>query len=191
MQKIILILFLLFFQNTFAQTQEEQDLYGNKIWLVVEYSSVKFEFLDSLSQKLGEKRKIDGFWVYYDVKLREISRVKAEEKNSSSKKPSAKKKQSNSTTDYVVQKRNKVIYYEASGKKIREVIRRGDRVVYRDHRGKLIGYKIVGEDGVTTYYDSKNRKTGESKINGQGIRVFTAFKNRITPKFMVEDPYFY
>lgn len=190
---IILLFFISHLVN--AQSDLEQDLYGHKIWKAVENGRGVVEFLDVNDLVLGTKKVSNSDVKYYDTRRRVIKRISIQSNNNT--KPSKKVKRKDSLKGkvkvgnlYVKSKRNRSYYYNSDGVLIRKVRKKGNKIYYKDSKGKLLGYKEIKGNGKLEYRDVRGRKTGESFLNQSGFVVYTSYRNRTTPSYMVSDIYF-
>lgn len=195
----IQVFFLLFLSTLLSEAQSdfEQNLYGNNIWKEVVNSRGVVEYYDSNDVVIGSKKSTTSEVNYYNARLRVIKKVPIKTTKQSvvqkSKAPNKVKSRRGLIKVgnlYVKNKRNKTLYYDANGKLQREVRKKGRKIYYKNEKGELVGYKIRKTDGKVEYRDPKGRLTGTSFLNQSGFVVYTSYRNRATPSFMVSDAYF-
>lgn len=198
MKAIILSIVILFCVNSsFAQSKEDQAVFDQKIWKVVDLGDNAFSFFDKDGKHLGTKKVFKKEVVYKDVRQRIIKRVPVVQ--------SVEPTQQNTTTSTntsvseptrvkprVEVDRNRATYYDAQNEVIRTLRRRGRRVFYHDKGGKLIGYKIHQRNGKVVYKDPRGRTTGRSYIGTEGNMIYRPRNRRTTtPSYLFEDPFFH
>lgn len=196
MKRIILIVALFISINIFAQSVKDQAVFNDKIWKSVDVSGNEFVFYDKNDAILGSKVVHANTTIYKDKWKREIKRYnKSVVSNTTSKKKDTAKEKvgepiKNSDPARIDLKRNKAVYYDEKGGVLRTLKRRGNKIIFHNSKGKIVGYKYYNGNGTYTYQDGKRRLTGTSYINSRGVLIFTAHKRRTTAQFMLEDPFF-
>ena len=168
-------------------------------------SPTETKFVDANGKVLGIRRVSDKDTLYLDrmhrklknIPVKVVEQVNTNLTNQTSPSAIANDTQTEvvigSVKDgkqpYIVRRRNRVIYYNGDGTKDMVVRQRrnGKKVTYRDGQRKLLGYKRRTAEGITTYYDNKRRKTGQSFLSANGKLVFEPYRNRVTPSFMFKE----
>jgi hypothetical protein len=191
--------FLIFSQNSF-----EKELFPN-VNVLDKISPSETKFLDANGKVIGIRRISDKDTLYLDkmhrklkvIPVKVVSQVNSNTTNF--KDPNTIENDTETEVvigsvkdgkqPYIVRRRNRVIYFNGDGTKDMVVRQRrnGKKVMYRDGQRKLLGYKRRTEDGITTYYDNKRRKTGQSFLSANGKLVFEPYKNRVTPSYMFKE----
>lgn len=202
MRFLLLFLALPFF--VFSQNSFEKELFPN-VSQLEKVSPSETKFLDSNGKVLGIRRVSSKDTLYLDKmhrKLKTLPVKVVEQLNSNAANPTTPSAIANDTETevvigsvkdgkqpYIVRRRNRVIYYNGDGTKDMVVRQRrnGKKVTYRDGNRKLLGYKRRTAEGITTYYDNKRRKSGQSFLSANGKLVFEPYRNRVTPSFMFKE----
>lgn len=195
-----LIISLLFISvSSWAQSNLEQALYKNQIWKEVQGVKGEVKYFDSSDVFIGGKHTNFKGIFYFDNRKRTIRTIPFKQLEI---KPICKKKvkeiniKSNKRyfkhgNYYVKTRRNKTQYFDDNGILIRTVRKKGSTIYYKNSEGKLVGYKKVRENGVVEYRDVRGRKTGSSYLNSAGFLIYSKYKRRNTPTFMISDAYFF
>jgi|TARA_B110000261_G_scaffold13686_1_gene13808 hypothetical protein len=199
MKSTILFFLIIFSLSIFAQSNSEQELYSNNIWIEVENGKGEIAYFNSDDIYLGGKKITPVGTVYFDRRKRTIKEIPSnKEKIKSIQIKKSKKKKflfSKCFTKhgryYVRSKRNKTSYYSEKGALIRTVRKKGNTIYYKNSQGKLVGYKKLGENGFVEYRDVRGRKTGTSYLNSAGFLVYRQYKKRKTLAFMISDAYLF
>lgn len=193
---LLFLFFVIAISPVFCQSDAEQEYYENLIWKCVPEDNGDTAYYDVDDKYLGSKKTTRFEITYLDQRKRVKKIVKLADRPAVLKKKKSKKKKFKvskyAKVDhlYVKSRRNKLIYYDEEGNKVREVRRKRGRIYYEDENGKLVGYKLIVEGGKVEYYDEKGRKTGESFVNQSGFVSYQSHKDRITPRFMISDAFF-
>lgn len=190
-------LVLMFATIGFAQTTEDQSVFDQRIWKVVDLGDNAFSFFDKNGKHLGTKAVFVTEIVYKDTRQRIIKRVPViaaavtGKENQTAPANTANNTQ-NLTKPRVEVNRNRATYYNANNEIIRTLRRRGRRVFYHDQGGNLVGYKIHQRNGKVLYKDPRGRTTGRSYIGTEGNMIYKPRNRRTTtPSFLFEDPFFH
>jgi hypothetical protein len=200
-------LLLLFFSLpfiVFSQNSLEKELFPS-VNQLEKVSPTETKFVDTNGKVLGIRRVSDKDTLYLDRmhrKLKSIPVIVVAQVNTNTTNPTTPSAIANDTETevvigsvkdgkqpYIVRRRNRVIYFNGDGTKDMVVRQRrnGKKVTYRDGHRKLLGYKSRTAEGITTYYDNKRRKTGQSFLSANGKLVFEPYRNRVTPSFMFKE----
>lgn len=203
----------------FSQSKNEQKLYNNSIFKVEHDSKNQETYFNSDLKRIGHKKTNTEGVFYYDARYRLIKKLEnnsnssGKENTNSAVSPqiSADTNASLPTSNQapheffllqgdqvliqngIVAKRfrNTVYYFTEKGQLLYIRKRRNfsRRVVYTDANGNTIGSKRSYRNGTTRYYDKNRRRTGESTVSGNGNIIFKSRGRRITPNFMINDPF--
>ena len=198
--RLKLIISLLFISvSSWSQSNFEQVLYNNQIWKEVHGLKGKVKYFDSSDVFIGGKETNSKGIFYFDNRQRTIKKIlfkQLKTKTNNKKKVKGINVKSNKRyfkhgNYYVKTRRNKTQYFDDNGVLIRTVLKKGSTIYYKNSEGKLVGYKKVRENGVVEYRDVRGRKTGSSYLNSAGFLIYSKYKRRNTPTFMISDAYFF
>lgn len=200
-----ILLFISFPFVIFAQNSFEKELFPS-VNQLEKVSPTETKFLDVKGKVLGIRRVSDKDTLYLDKMHRKLKTIpvivpKVAQTETPQTPTNPIENSNNINNDviigsvkdgkqpYIVRRRKRIIYYNGDGTKDMIVRQRrdGKKVTYRDGQRKLLGYKRISTDGITTYYDNKRRKTGQSFVNAGGKLVFEPFRNRVTPAYMFKE----
>ena len=195
-----LIISLLFISvSSWSQSNFEQALYKNQIWKEVHGVKGKVKYFDSSDVFIGGKETNSKGIFYFDNRQRAIKKIPFKQlktKTNNKKKVKGINVKSNKRyfkhgNYYVKIRKNKTQYFDDNGNLIRTVRKKGSTIYYKNSDGKLEGYKKVGKKGFVEYRDVRGRKTGTSYLNSSGFLIYSKYKRRNTPIFMISDAYFF
>lgn len=199
------LLFFIFCMPLFilAQNSFEKELFP-RLTQLDKVSPTETRFLDANGKIIGIRRISEKDTIYLDKMHRRLKLIPVVEKINPEQKELIQQVGTNedaaiddvvigSVKDgkqpYIVRRRNRVIYFNGDGTRDMVVRQRrdGKKVTYRDGQRKLLGYKRRSADGITTYFDNKRRKTGQSFLSANGKLIFEPYRNRVTPSFMFKE----
>ena len=194
--RYLVIFFLVFTFSLSAQSEQDQAVFKNKVWRVVDVSNTKQSFFNEQDKYLGSREVFATQTIYKDKWKRTIKVIQTATVNQPPvekiKRNSRKEDVNVRRANQVIVRRNKAWFYDENGKVTRTAKRRGRKVFFHQSDGKLIGYKVYRRDGSKIYKDARGRTTGSSHIDKSGRLIYRAKNRRLrTPRVLFEDPFLY